>query len=121
MAPTETPPTGVTIDGDQITISLAIVKALDAVGGYFVLRREQVIVLHTEPTVFRAFTNVCTHAGCGIDEFSAGRMRCKCHGSEFDTTGVNVAGPAPEPLTEYAALHDASSRTVTVTIGPKVD
>ena len=41
----------------------------------------------------------CTHLGCTPDWKEAeNKFKCPCHGSGFDTEGVNFEGPAPRPL-----------------------
>ena len=50
----------------------------------------------------KAFSAVCTHLGCIVQYQSDRKLfHCNCHGSEFDLTGKNVAGPAPVPLHPY--------------------
>jgi Rieske Fe-S protein len=109
-----TPPAAVEVTTDEIRVRLSRVPALAAVGGSLVVSEAGVIVLHVAPEDFRAFTNVCTHAGCGISQFVAERLRCQCHGSEFDVAGVNVAGPAPLPLARYAVTRDAGGDLVRI-------
>lgn len=42
---------------------------------------------------------VCTHLGCTPDWLSsANKFKCPCHGSGFDSAGVNFEGPAPRPM-----------------------
>ena len=42
---------------------------------------------------------VCTHLGCTPDWLSsANKFKCPCHGSGFDSAGVNFEGPAPKPM-----------------------
>lgn len=41
----------------------------------------------------------CTHLGCTPDWLPQQDMfHCPCHGSEYDSDGVNFAGPAPRPM-----------------------
>lgn len=41
----------------------------------------------------------CVHLGCTVPwNAGAGKFICPCHGSVYDLTGQNVAGPAPRPL-----------------------
>ena len=47
---------------------------------------------------FRAFSAICTHAGCTV-EFQSGQFLCPCHASTFDgVTGAVLSGPAPASL-----------------------
>ena len=40
----------------------------------------------------------CTHLGCTPDwKSSENKFKCPCHGSGYDTEGVNFEGPAPRP------------------------
>lgn len=55
-------------------------------------------VVQPSPGTFRAFSAVCTHAGCTV-EFQQGTFYCPCHASSFDaSTGAVLSGPAPAPL-----------------------
>ncbi|MGB7360967.1 MAG: Rieske (2Fe-2S) protein [Mycobacterium sp.] len=56
----------------------------------------------TQPVAgdFKAFSAVCTHSGCLIDEVADGTINCPCHGSKFSLDGAVVNGPAARPLTE---------------------
>ena len=116
-APTSRESPEVVVTSDAIVIPLDVVPELTRPGGSYVARRASVIVINLGAELFRAFSNVCTHAGCGIDRFERSRMICPCHGSEYDTSGVNVAGPAPEPLRELVVGLDAARRTLRVARG----
>jgi Rieske Fe-S protein len=61
-------------------------------------------VLVREPDgSFRAFSAVCTHAGCTVGYSPDAGLVCPCHGGRFDPqTGAVVAGPPPSPLTSIA-------------------
>ncbi|MFF1547824.1 Rieske (2Fe-2S) protein [Streptomyces sp. NPDC058291] len=69
------------------------------VGGGKVFADEKVVV--TQPTKgdFKAFSAVCTHLGCTVNDVADGIIHCPCHGSEFRVADGSVAGgPAPRPL-----------------------
>jgi len=41
----------------------------------------------------------CTHLGCTPDwKASEQKFKCPCHGSGYDSEGVNFEGPAPRPM-----------------------
>ncbi|MFN8571987.1 MAG: Rieske (2Fe-2S) protein [Gemmatimonadaceae bacterium] len=108
---------GVTISGSQVTVDLTKVTALSSVGTALFIPGARVVVLRTASATFKAFTTTCTHAGCSVDSFAGGRINCPCHGSQYDTNGQVVAGPAPRALTEYATTFDAGSNVVTINKG----
>jgi len=108
----------VIIEGGVITVRLDRLDALRSIGSAFVISEQRVIVIRVAERDYRAFTNVCTHSGCGISLFQAPRMICQCHGSEYDVEGINVAGPAPLPLTRYPAVLDTPGTTLRITLAP---
>ncbi len=68
------------------------------VGGGIVLTDPRVVL--TQPTEgdFKAFTAICTHAGCPVARVTT-EIECDCHGSRFSIEdGSVVGGPAPSPL-----------------------
>ena len=55
-------------------------------------------LLHEPNGDFRAFSAVCTHAGCAVD-LSGGQFVCPCHGGSYSAaTGAVLGGPPPSPL-----------------------
>ena len=69
------------------------------VGGGKILTGQQVVVTQPKKGDFKAFTAVCTHAGCIVATVSGGTINCNCHGSKFSITdGSVVNGPAKKPL-----------------------
>jgi Rieske Fe-S protein len=68
-------------------------------GGGIVLQDQSVVLTRETGDKVHGFSAVCTHQGCLVNQVSAGRITCPCHGSAFDAaTGAVVAGPAPSPL-----------------------
>lgn len=58
----------------------------------------------------------CPHLGCTVPWSEAdGLFMCPCHGSIYDITGQNVAGPAPRPM-DYMAV-EIDGDTVIVDTG----
>lgn len=69
------------------------------VGGGAIFTDEKVVVTQPVAGEFRAFSAVCTHQGCTVNEVVDGTIDCPCHGSKFSITdGSPVAGPAKKPL-----------------------
>jgi Rieske Fe-S protein len=53
-----------------------------------------------------ARSSLCTHQGCNLNDDGMmqadGGIECGCHGSEFDSTGEVLGGPATKPLPGFA-------------------
>jgi Rieske Fe-S protein len=68
-------------------------------GGAKLYRDHNVVVSRDAGGALKAFSTVCTHAGCPINKLQDTTLICPCHGSRFDaTTGEVVQSPATEPL-----------------------
>jgi Rieske Fe-S protein len=71
------------------------------VGGGRIFAAERVVLTQPESGRIRAFSTVCTHQGCAVDQIAGGTINCPCHGSKFAVAdGSVVAGPALRPLPE---------------------
>lgn len=58
----------------------------------------------------KAVNPTCTHAGCTVAwQKSPKKFTCPCHGSEFDSDGKVVKGPAAKPLKTYQAKIEGNS------------
>ena len=77
-----------------------------AVGSGTIFADGQAVVTQPAAGQFKAFSSICTHAGCPVADVTD-TINCACHGSKFSITdGSVVKGPATKAL---------PARTVTVT------
>ncbi|GAA2742695.1 hypothetical protein GCM10010440_18990 [Kitasatospora cinereorecta] len=84
------------------------------VGGGKVYRDQKIVVTQPAAGEFKAFSAKCTHAGCIVDQVTAGQISCPCHGSKFAIADGSVkGGPAPSPLPEYKVAVQAGKLQVT--------
>ena len=64
---------------------------------------EPVILIRVSDAEFRAFSATCTHLDCivGLSKEKSS-IFCNCHGGQYDlTSGKNIGGPPPRPLTPF--------------------
>jgi len=55
----------------------------------------------------------CTHLGCTPDwKASENKFKCPCHGSGYDSEGINFEGPAPRPMDRAKVILDAEGQIV---------
>ncbi|WP_030347996.1 Rieske (2Fe-2S) protein [Streptomyces sp. NRRL S-1022] len=74
-----------------------------AKGGAKLYRDHNVVVSRDEDGALRAYSTICTHAGCPINKLQGTTLICPCHGSQFDAvTGKVVQAPATVPLNELS-------------------
>ncbi|MDF1501714.1 Rieske (2Fe-2S) protein [Roseisolibacter sp. H3M3-2] len=112
---------GATIAGGVLTVQLARFAALTQANGFQVFgtvggQRADVVVINTAAG-YRAFSSICTHEQCTVGTFTGSRIVCPCHGSQYDTSGAVVVGPATRALAQYAVSLNAAAGTLTVTKG----
>lgn len=83
------------------------------VGGGTVFKDRKIVVTQPTEGEFKAFSAVCTHAGCLVNTVANGTIDCPCHGSKYSITDAAVeAGPAPRPLpAEKITVSGGSIRT----------
>ena len=56
---------------------------------------------------------VCTHLGCTPDwKASENKFKCPCHGSGYDSEGINFEGPAPRPMDRAKVELDAEGQII---------
>ncbi|MEU0432362.1 Rieske (2Fe-2S) protein [Streptomyces sp. NPDC006290] len=74
-----------------------------AKGGAQLYQDQNVVVSRAENGSLKAFSSICTHAGCAINKLEGTTLVCPCHGSEFDATnGKVLRAPATVPLHELS-------------------
>lgn len=62
------------------------------------LQKYRIWVDRTPDRLFIIFAR-CTHLGCTPDWKPAeNKFKCPCHGSGYDSEGINFEGPAPRPM-----------------------
>ena len=105
---------------ETITVDLSLSEnsALLVVGGALalgsnVIDSKGILLYRQSDTNVLAFSRNCTHSSCTIDSFQNGTSTCPCHGSQFNTSGNVVVGPAVNPLTQYSAA--IADNIVTIT------
>ncbi len=59
-------------------------------------------------------TAVCTHEGCAVSGFANSVYVCPCHGSEFNTSGAVVQGPATSSLRQFPTTFANNVVTISV-------
>lgn len=95
----QVPTPSVAPNGKTIPIQVTSTTAIP-LGGGVVVARENIVVTQPVSGEFKAFSAVCTHAGCLLDKVANGTIDCPCHGSTFRISdGSVVTGPATRPLT----------------------
>ncbi|MFI7340775.1 Rieske 2Fe-2S domain-containing protein [Streptomyces sp. NPDC050085] len=85
-------------------------------GGAKLFRDEHVVVSRTQGGQYKAFSTICTHAGCPIAMLKGTELTCNCHGSKFDAvTGKVLHAPATVPLEELSVKVEGGK----IVAGPK--
>ena len=84
------------------------------VGGGVVLDDADFVVTQPEKGTYKAFSKICTHAGCPVTKVEDGVIKCPCHGSAFSIEDGSITNPpASKPLAESATTVAGSKVYVT--------
>lgn len=102
-------------DGTNVDFSVDMstpqFSALLTVGGSAV--SNQIIIANTS-SGYVAVSDVCTHAGCGVNfSSSANQFQCPCHGARFSTSGAVLNGPATSALKKYTVTQSGNTLHIT--------
>jgi len=76
---------------------LVPVADLPEVGDELIFEDQKVILRRISQKEVAAISLVCTHLGCTVNRVETG-FQCPCHGSQYDSDGIVVGGPAPRTL-----------------------
>ncbi len=76
---------------------LVPVEDLPDVGDELIFDDMKVVLRRMSEEKVAAISLVCTHLGCTVNRVETG-FQCPCHGSQYDTDGLVVGGPAPKTL-----------------------
>ena len=103
------------VAGASIVVTIDASSPLAAAGSLALVRSSagNVLVARTSQDAFSALSTTCTHAACAITGYSGQTFVCPCHGSQFDTSGRVVAGPAPTALRQYTTRFAGGVLTIT--------
>jgi len=68
-------------------------------GGMVVTADNGTVITQPDSGTYKAFTAICTHAGCTVGSVANNQIMCPCHGSVYSAKdGSVIQGPAPAPL-----------------------
>lgn len=103
-----------TATASGVTVAIDTASPLATVGGAALVQssRGSFLVARTGESAFSVVTATCTHQACTINGFSGNRYVCPCHGSNFDTSGRVLQGPAVSPLRVFPSSFTGGVLTV---------
>jgi Rieske Fe-S protein len=90
---------GVENVGATSTVSVSQIP----VGGGYIAQEPPVVLTQPAEGDIKAFTAICPHAGCLVNEVVNNEIICPCHGSRFSATdGSVISGAAATGLNGVA-------------------
>jgi len=103
-----------TVSGSTISVTVTN-TALASAGGLALVKTSagDVLVARTGTDTATALSSGCTHQNCEITGYAGQVFVCPCHGSQFDTSGRVVQGPAASPLRQFACQISGDVLTIT--------
>jgi cytochrome b6-f complex iron-sulfur subunit len=79
-------------------------------------KQYRIWVVKTASRLFVIYAR-CVHLGCTPDWKPAeSKFKCPCHGSGYDSEGINFEGPAPRPMDRCKVAIDADGQIIVDTV-----
>jgi cytochrome b6-f complex iron-sulfur subunit len=105
-----------TASGNTVTVNNVSGTALANQGSAALVQAgsNSVLVTRTGQDAFTALTAVCTHEQCIVTGFQSSTFHCPCHGSQYNTSGGVVQGPATRALRQFPTQFTNNVLTITV-------
>jgi cytochrome b6-f complex iron-sulfur subunit len=105
-----------TVGGGAATVAVGAGSPLANVGSAALVSAGStpILVAHTAATTFVAVTAICTHENCTITGIAGTTYVCPCHGSQYNSSGQRLAGPAPSNLRQFVVALAGDNLTITL-------
>lgn len=105
-----------TRSGSTVTVNIVSDSPLATVGNAALVEYTggALLVARVSQDSFTALTRVCTHQGTLINQYTNQVYQCPNHGSQFNTSGQVVRGPAIAPLSSFPTQYANNVLTITV-------
>jgi Rieske Fe-S protein len=102
--------------GNAVTVPVAGSSPLATVGGAALVQSPSgsFLAFRSAQDAVSVMTAICTHEQCTINQFGSQTFTCPCHGSQYNTTGGVVRGPAAQSLRRFNA--SISNDVLTITL-----
>ena len=105
------------VTNNTITLSVDAGSPLASVGSAALVQTSSgnFLVARVGQDTFNAMTAICTHEACTVERYQSGTFTCPCHGSQYNTSGAVVKGPAPAALRRFNTSFAGSVLTISLT------
>lgn len=103
------------VSNGAVVLTIDSTSPLSAVGSAALVQipNGYLLVAHVAQNSFNALSGTCTHQACTITGYGNQTFVCPCHGSQFDTSGRVLNGPAFSPLPQYHTQFADNVLTIT--------
>jgi len=105
------------VTNNTIVLAIDAASPLASVGSAALVKAGSgnFLVARTAQDSFNAMTAVCTHEACTVERYQSGTFTCPCHGSQYNTSGAVVKGPAPASLRRFNTAFANDVLTISLT------